>query len=245
MSGGEVFTPDGMKVNGATTAKVEGILTNADERPVHTVHLDAFYMDIHLVTGEQYQEFRDANPNWSLRNEDFWLDLLDSPAQVSWYAAMAYAKWAGKRLPTEAEWEYAARGGLNGKAFFWGDTLNYTSFYVPRSPRTPSVAVGLGPANGYGLYDIGYNLEWCLDPYDPYFYAASRNSRNPIAGEHTLKWLVENFNSVQNATDRVVRGCHSGGSVNTGRVARRGKAPPRKLGSIRCVRAVTPSILTP
>jgi formylglycine-generating enzyme required for sulfatase activity len=101
--------------------------------------------------------------------------------QVSWEDARAYAKWAGKSLPTEAQWEYAARGGLAGKRYFWGD--DPVSDNLPRCNiwhgRFPDVftgpATGPGtspvktfPANGYGLYDMAGNVwQWCQDEYRP------------------------------------------------------------------------------
>ena len=82
--------------------------------------------------------------------------------QVSWYAAMAYAESVGKRLPTEAEWERAARGGLNGKHYSWGNVedLANADEYINAEDSLPS---GLTPANNYGLYDMCGNVwEWCL-----------------------------------------------------------------------------------
>ncbi len=115
-----------------------------DEQPVHTVYVRPFYMDIYPVTNAQYQMFIDANPEWrknpistsrtenTLYLEDwkgnhFPRHLADHPVKwVNWYAAMAYAEWVDKRLPTEAEWEKAARGGLVGRQYPWGNTRDST-----------------------------------------------------------------------------------------------------------------------
>ncbi len=193
-----------------------------DELPVHTVYVDAFYMDAHEVTHLEYQQFLLENPSWQKANieEKFhdgaylkdWIGN-DYPrgrsyhpvTYVSWYAAMAYAEWAGKRLPTEAEWEKAARGGLVGQKYPWGDTYDATQ--VNHSGNDTTV-VGKYPANGYGLYDMAGNVsEWCLDAYRENFYAQSP-SRNPLAGAHTLEELLKNFLSLPNepGNARVGRG---------------------------------------
>jgi formylglycine-generating enzyme len=99
--------------------------------------------------------------------------------QISWYDAVAYAKWAGKRLPTEAEWEYAARGGLEGKRYVWGNEFRPGGKYMantwqglfPVSNTADDGFVGTSPvesfpANGYGLYDMAGNVwQWCSDWY--------------------------------------------------------------------------------
>ena len=96
---------------------------DADEQPVHKVYVDAFFMDIHQLSVAQYARFLDAThhdvpPEWSLMNKP---GHQSRPvANVDWVDAEAYCKWAGKRLPTEAEWEKAARG-TDGRIYPWGN----------------------------------------------------------------------------------------------------------------------------
>ena len=233
----------------------------AAERPVHTVYLDAFYMDAYEVTNAQFKAFVDANPQWQKDNiadkfhdgryldswsgTDYPAGKADHPVvDVSWYAAMAYAECAGKRLPTEAEWEYAARGGLAGKKYPWGDTItpadaNYSNNVGGTTP------VGQYAANGYGLYDMVGNVwEWCLDKFDFDFYAASENSRNPIAGGKTIQWLCENFTTIIPSRSRVLRGGSWDLVAKFLRVANRFPNPPMSTDmpfGFRCVkRTVTP-----
>ena len=231
-----------------------------DEQPVHTVHVDAFYMDIHEVTNAQYKAFVDANPPWQkdqiedlFHNGDYlhhWEgnDYPDGKANhpvvdVSWYAAMAYAAWAGKRLPTEAEWEYAARGGLAGQRYPWGNTITHTNANYGEHVGDTS-PVGQYAANRYGLYDMAGNVwEWCLDAYDADFYAVSDNSRNPISGAMSIQELIDNFASVQRSPSRVLRGGSWSACAQHVRVtSRRELVPPNTFNSkgFRCAKAVTP-----
>lgn len=191
---------------------------------VRTVSVDDFYIDTHPVTCKQFKKFLDENPEWQRHNEPdgadggylgtwvfaFGVDdpsvdqknvyfpgEADNPVEwVSWHAAMAYAAWAGKRLPTEAEWEYAARGGLEDQAYPCGDTITCAdiSFVDDLFQTRPVEAY---PPNGYGLYDVVGNVwEWCLDEYVGDDYAVANNSRNPIAGSRSIQWLCENFTSL-------------------------------------------------
>ena len=228
-----------------------------NEKPVHPVSLDAFYMDVYPVTVGQYRQFIKAtghrSPNWKKVTE--YAPNDDHPIiYVSWHDAMTYCKWAGKILPTEAQWEYAARGGLEGKKYPWGDPIpdGTQCNFADRNTDFPwsdknvddgyqyTAPVGKYPPNGYGLYDMAGNVwEWCMDEWDENFYETSPKA-NPVAGG-IITFDNDNFTTVKNP--RVLRG----GSWSDGdsflRVAARfGLVPPdtSKLLGFRCARTVTP-----
>jgi formylglycine-generating enzyme len=165
-----------------------------NERPVHRVQLDAFYLATLQVTNHEYGLFLRTT---AALPPPFWNDAqLSRPPQpvvgVSWFDATRYCDWllqmTGRkyRLPTEAEWEYAARGGVEGTAFPWGDTPpSAQPRYGERWLHGPE-SVGESPPNGYGLFEMCENVhEWCSDWFDPGYYAVSpeRNPQGPESGQ--------------------------------------------------------------
>lgn len=259
---GMVWIPGGEFLMGSTDA-----LARPDERPVHRVRVNGFWMDATEVTNAQFAEFVRATGYVTVAERPVdWEDLKkqvppgtpkpddrmlqpgslvftppDGPVDLSrfdrWWTwttganwrqpkgpgstiegrerhpvvhiafedAMAYCKWAGKRLPTEAEWEYAARGGLVGKANVWGDgpvDATRANTWQGKFPErntgedgfVGTAPVGSFPANGYGLHDMAGNVwEWCVDLYRPDTYArqvllAGKGNvvENPVGPERSL-----------------------------------------------------------
>ena len=166
-----------------------------DERPAHRVWVDAFAVARTPVTNAAYSWFLAATGHMPPR---FWEDRrFNAPMQpvvgVSWHDAVAYCDWlTGQgglryRLPTEAEWQRAARGGQEGATYPWGDDPAGWSAdpgFAHERHEQPN-PVGLSRPNGFGLLDMGYNVhEWCSDWYDAEYYAAApnRNPTGPVAG---------------------------------------------------------------
>ena len=173
-----VYIPGGVCVMGSETPNLQ-----AHELPARQVAVDGFFIDTHEVTVEQYEQFLVANSQYSLPK--FWEEQQQFPKRpvvyVSWNEAEAYAQWAGKKLPTETQWEFAARGGFTGVdgkpryKFPWGNEITPAiANYDADSSRVWSWEdakrylreVGSYPPNGYGLYDVAGNVwEWCANAF--------------------------------------------------------------------------------
>jgi formylglycine-generating enzyme required for sulfatase activity len=165
--------------------------------PAHAVPLDNALRWWDYVPGASWRH--PAGPDSDLKGLDH-----HPVVHVAFEDAEAYARWAGKRLPTEAEWEFAARGGQSGQAYPWGNDLNpdgrwMANIWEGDFPHANSGADGYAntapvasfPANGYGLYDVAGNVwEWCSDWYRPDAYAhqahgeaAAKNPRGPAQAD--------------------------------------------------------------
>ena len=159
--------------------------------PTHQVSVNGFYMDACEVTLGQYKQFLQATehpplPDWVAKIAP---DDNYPVIGVNWFDAKAYAEWVGKRLPTEAEWEYAARGGLTDKRFANGGRLKHADANFKGKGEIDiwgqTSPVASFKPNNYGLFDVMGNVwEWCEDLYDENYYAVSP-VENPGGPEST------------------------------------------------------------
>lgn len=180
---------------------------NRDEAPRHQVKLESFAMDVHPVTNEQFVRFLEVMGGEKDRNHMDIIRLKDSRIKrsggklsiesgyakhpvvgVTWYGALGYALWVGKRLPTEAEWEVASRGGDESALYPTGKSIEKSQANFFSSDTT---AVKSYKPNGYGLYDMAGNVyEWCHDWYGYNYYETSQqepeNPTGPLQGVYRV-----------------------------------------------------------
>lgn len=180
---------------------------NRDESPRHTVNLNSFFIDIHPITNEQYLRFldficgeQDQNCNDLIRLKESRIQrrsgtLFIEPGYnkhpvvgVTWYGAVNYASWIGKRLPTEAEWEIASRGGKEDYEFPTGNEISKAQANFFSSDTTQVMTYS---GNGYGLYDMAGNVyEWCHDWYSYNYYETSfqepLDPKGPLQGVYRV-----------------------------------------------------------
>jgi formylglycine-generating enzyme len=163
-----------------------------DEQPVHRVVLDSFYIDTFEVTNGRFAKFVAAigsEPPWGFADQETPVSYADRPVRwVNWLEATGYCLWAGKRLPTEAEWEKGARG-TDGRTYPWGNeppTPAHAVFGLKEGADTVSPIgnreQGKSP---WGVHDLAGNLyEWVADWYDEAFYStkSTMNPRGPVEG---------------------------------------------------------------
>ena len=257
--------PKGMVLIPADEYQMGGSLSTMprlreQQPPVHTVAVNAFFIDKYEVTNAQFQKFVLANPGWGKdridkrfhdgdylnhwNGNDYPSGKADHPVvYVSWYAAMAYAQWVEKRLPMEREWLYAGRGGVAGKNLPWG-TIPHASEANYINKVDDTTPVGEYPPNGYGLYDMVGNVwEWCLDEFQAGWYFTFPRENRP-SGAISVDWVINNFTFTQ--TDRILRGgswCNKPLPLDIFTVDRNGYPPTHTALNVgfRCAKAQFPT----
>ncbi len=181
-----VFIPPGTFLMGAVPGDATA---DTDEKPQHPVTLSkGFWISRTETTVGAYKKFCketskamppavEANPEWQF-------DLMPM-LNLTWDEARAFCAWAGGRLPTEAEWEYAARAGSK-TVYYWGDAMDADHAWYSEDAHLQPHPVGQKLPNAFGVYDIlGNGWEWCADWFDPNYYARSpiENPAGPPSGE--------------------------------------------------------------
>ena len=189
-----------------------------DEKPVHPVLLSNYAISRYEITNAQYAAFlneNDIDPDGRdgrvslihIDNKFCQIQFRDGAfkpqagaadhpvVEVTWNGAQAFCQWAGGRLPTEAEWEYAARGGQQGRSTIYSGSNHVDSVaWYDRNARGSTYPVGTKKPNELGLYDMSGNVwEWCFDWYDDYPHSRRKNPEGPRRGENVVvrggSWL--------------------------------------------------------
>lgn len=206
-----------------------------DERPLHFVYTSGFFIDKYEVSNAQYEEFlRSTGHPEPKFLEDKRFSKPDHPVVgVNWYDAMSYAKWKGGRLPTEAEWEKAARG-IDARPYPWGKKFDKGFFFYfvnifgqdDNYPFTAPVSYYQSGISPYGVFNMSGNVwEWCLDWYAKNYYRFSPEM-NPEGPEPTRM--------------KVLRGGSWVNGIEGVRVTRRARNEPEIKNEIIGFRTVLP-----
>jgi sulfatase modifying factor 1 len=231
--------------------------------------MSGFWMGIHEVTNDQFMAFVESidyvthaekqgsasvmvegvSGGWTDVGGASWRDYAhkyNHPVQlISWMDAAEFCRWAGLELPTEAQWEYTCRSGIQATwgtkagTFNWGRTETYWS--SGEKPRVTTLPVASHPPNRWGLYDLSGNaMEWCVDEYTDSFYTTPEASLfNPVNGPRFVT-LIRDMNAVA-GTHRVVRG--GGWGNNEGdhlRCAARGGSGASNASMVYAFRCILP-----
>jgi formylglycine-generating enzyme required for sulfatase activity len=209
------------------------------ESPRHRIWLSAYEIAHSAVTRREYEKFvkgsGHAEPaGW---HEHSFADPDQPVVGVSWFSAVAYCEWLSLkegqmyRLPTEAEWEKACRGGLDGAEYAWGNEPPDLIAYFGGAWPGPRRVAQWSP-NGFGLFNMGDNVhEWCMDWYAENYYAVSPD-RNPTGPK--------------NGTRRVSRGGSWRHQIKASRAAHRSSLPPQFAYTdygFRVVKEIKPNIV--
>lgn len=161
---------------------------DADEQPVHEVCVDGFYMGKHEVTQGQYQKITGSNPSSFKKGSNYLVETVNWLQAKSFIQKLNSRSGKGFRLPTEAEWEYAARNGGKKQKYAGGNSVDSVAWYKNNSGGFAH-PVGQKTPNGLGLYDMSGNVrEWCSDYYDSKYYKSS--PRNNPQGASSGRYRV-------------------------------------------------------
>jgi len=184
MVAGMTFVPSGDFIMGSNVEELRHI-AEVDEWPQRTVWLDDYYIDVHEVTNAQYKVYLDstrapAPHRWLNGNYGIGEDGLPV-VSISWDEAAAYAAFVGKRLPTEAEWEKAARG-VDGRRYPWGSRFEPDRVNAGYTAGTAAAGSYAGGASPYGVLDMAGSVwEWTSSLYRPYPYDPGDGREDPAA----------------------------------------------------------------
>jgi formylglycine-generating enzyme required for sulfatase activity len=242
------MAPETGKVGSERTSSVDGMpqvfvpgatydmggsdqLAQTDERPVHSVTVSPFWIDKLEVTNGMYQlcvqsgKCKAPREDKSATHANYFTskDFADFPViLVSWQDASSYCAWAGRRLPTEAEWELAARGAGAARLFPWGDQVPDASLANFDFAAKDTLRVGSSPngASPFGALDMAGNVwEWVNDYYSPDYYNQSNGLTDPTGPKGT------------DGGSKVIRGGSWADNAKEQRVSNRGSAKSPKLSS--------------